>query len=228
MSRGPDPRVERGTRAMVELQRARVAAGAGRLGWKAAFGSPSGLVALGLDRPLVGFLSQDRRLAPGSTASVQGWAKPMFEAEIAVHLGQDLPPGPSSAGVREAVAGLSVAIELADLDPPPVDVEEILAGNIFHRHVVVGDLRPGDLGDVVVTVTRGGEEVARTADPQALTGRLLDVVTSMAGTLALAGERLLAGDVVITGAVVPPLEVAAGDRMAVDVSGLGRLELTIG
>ena len=87
MSGGPDPRVERGTRAMVELQRARVAAGAGRLGWKAAFGSPSGQAALGLDRPLVGFLSQDRRLAPGSTASVQGWVKPMFEAEIAVHLG---------------------------------------------------------------------------------------------------------------------------------------------
>jgi 2-keto-4-pentenoate hydratase len=225
-----DPRVVRGTRALLELQRRSVAAGAGRLGWKAAFGSPSGLEALGLDRPLVGFLTHDRRLAPGATAPVEGWARPMFEAEIAVHVAHDLPVAPSRSAVEDAVAGLSVAIELADLDPPPVDVVEILEGNIFHRHVVLGEVvqRWRELEGVVVTVSRDGEEVARTGDPQALTGRWVDVVTSMAGTLAQEGERLLAGDVVITGAVVPPLEVAAGDRMTVDVSGLGHIELTIG
>jgi 2-keto-4-pentenoate hydratase len=215
---------------MLELQRRSVAAGAGRLGWKAAFGSPSGLASLGLDRPLVGFLTHDRRLAPGATVPVEGWVRPMLEAEIAVHVGHDLPVGPSRSAVQEAVDGLSAAIELADLDPPPVDVVEILAANVFHRHVVLGEVVRTwrELDEVVVTVTRDGEEVARTDDPQALTGRWVDVVTSMAGTLAQEGERLRAGDVVITGAVVPPLAVAAGDRMAVDVSGLGRVELTIG
>ena len=229
MSDGLDPRVTQATRAMVQLQRERVAAGAGRLGWKAAFGSPSGLATLGLDRPLVGFLTRDRQLAPGAAASVEGWVRPMFEAEVAVHIGRDLPPSPDAPAVEEAIAGLSAAIELADLDPPPSDVAEILAGNIFHRHVLVGDVRqqPHDLAGVTVTVTRDGAEVARTDDPQALTGRLVDVVTSMAGTLGQAGERLLAGDVIITGAVVPPLAISAGQRLTVDVSGLGRLELTI-
>jgi 2-keto-4-pentenoate hydratase len=49
----------------------------------------------------------------------------------------------------------------------------------------------------------------------------------MAGTLAQVDERLRAGDVLITGAVVPPVDVAPGDRMGVDLGDLGRLEVTI-
>ena len=229
MTGAPDPRVLTGTRAMVALQRRRVAAGAGRLGWKAAFGSPSGLAALGLDRPLVGFLTRDRQLVPGATVSVEGWTRPMLEAEIAVHIGRDLPLAPEGPVVEEAIAGLSAAIELADVDPPPSDVVEILSGNIFHRYVVVGDLHAErrDATDVRATVSRHRVEVARTDDPQALTGRLLDVVTSMAETLAQVDERLLAGDVIITGAVVPPLEIEPGDRLTVELAGLGALEVTI-
>jgi 2-keto-4-pentenoate hydratase len=224
-----DARVLRGTRAMAALQRRRVDAGAGRLGWKAAFGSPSGLALLGLQHPLVGFLTRDRQLQPGATADVSGWARPMLEAEVAVHIGRDLPPSPGPALVEEAVAGLSAAIELADLHPPPSDVVEILSDNIFHRHVMVGAVRPGrrDLRDVSASVSRGGAEIARTDDPQALTGQLLDVVASMADTLALVDERLQAGDVIITGAVVPPLEVGPGDRVTVEVAGLGALEVRI-
>lgn len=230
MSGDLDPRVLEGTRTMLALQRGRVAAGAGRLGWKAAFGSPSGQAALGLTRPLVGFLTRDRRLEPGVTASVEGWTAPRLEAEVAVHLGRDLPTCPSRTQVEQAVAGLSAAIELADLDPPPTDVGEIMGGNIFHRHVLLGPLQQGrlDVAGVVATVSRDGVEVARTDDPQAQTGLVLDVVTSMADTLGRLGERLLAGDVVITGAVVPPLAVAPGQRLAVELTGLGRVEVAIG
>ena len=227
---GPlDPRVLAGTRTMIARQRDRVGAGAGRLGWKAAFGSPSGLATLGLDRPLVGFLTRDRQVAPGATVSVGGWVRPVLEAEVAVHIAHDLPPEPDADAVAAAVAGLSAAIELADVDAPPSDVVEILSGNIFHRHVVLGTLRPErrDLAGVRACVTRNGEDVATTDEPEALTGRLLDVVTSMAGTLAQVDERLRAGDVLITGAVVPPIDVAPGDRMSVDLAHLGRLEVTI-
>lgn len=229
MSGDLDPRVDTGTRAMAALQRRRVAAGAGRLGWKAAFGSPAGLATLGLDRPLVGFLTRDRQLEPGATVTVEGWTRPMLELEVAVHIGRDLPRSPHRAVVEEAVAGLSAAIELADVHPPPTDVVEILSGNIFHRHVMLGELRAGrpDVTGVRATVSRGGDEVAVTDDPQALTGQLLDVVTSMADTLAQVDERVLAGDVIITGAVVPPLAVASGDRLAVGLTGLGALDVTI-
>ena len=229
MNEAVDARVLAGTRAMVELQRRRVAAGAGRLGWKAAFGSPSGMATLGLDRPLVGFLTHDRLLEAGATVSVEGWTRPMLEAEVAVHIGRDLPPSPARSDVEDAVVGLSAAIELADLDPPPTDVVEILGGNIFHRHVVLGELRPGrrDVEGMLATITRDESEVARTDDPQALTGQVLDVVTSMAADLAQVDERLLSGDVVITGSVVPPLQVAPGQHLRVELAGLGALEVTI-
>jgi 2-keto-4-pentenoate hydratase len=229
MSGDHDPRIIEGTLAMVALQQRRLDAGAGRLGWKAAFGSPSGRAALGLDGPLVGFLTEDRRLPPGATALVDGWTRPMLEAEVAVHIGSDLPPNPGMAAVQRAIAGLSAAIELADVDQPPSDVVEILRGNIFHRHVMVGELRAGrrDLTGVRATVSRNDAEVAATDDPEALTGHLLGVVTSMAATLAQVDERLLEGDVIITGAVVPPLEVQPGDRLTVALSGLGSLQVTI-
>lgn len=229
MSDAVDARVLAGTRAMLALQRRQVADGAGRLGWKAAFGSPSGQAALGLDRPLVGFLTRDRLLEAGASASVEGWVRPMLEAEIAVHIGCDLPASPEVADVRDAVAGLSAAIELADLDPPPTDLVQILSGNIFHRHVMLGELHPGvtDASGVRATVTRDGAEVGRTDDPQALTGQIVEVVASMAGTLAQVDERLLAGDVVITGAVVPPLEIGPGDHLTVELTGLGALEVTL-
>jgi 2-keto-4-pentenoate hydratase len=50
----------------------------------------------------------------------------------------------------------------------------------------------------------------------------------MADTLGQVDERLLGGDVLITGAVVPPLRVAPGDRLSVELSGLGALEIRFG
>jgi 2-keto-4-pentenoate hydratase len=84
-----------------------------------------------------------------------------------------------------------------------------------------------DLAGVRAVVTRNGAEVARTDAPEALIGRLLEVVTSMADTLGQVDERLLAGDVLITGAVVAPVAVTPGDRMAVELTGLGSLEVRI-
>ena len=184
---------------------------------------------LGLDRPLVGFLTRDRLIEPGASVSVQGWVAPMLEAEVAVHLGRDVDAGAPQEKVVAAITGLSAAIELADVDPPPRDVEQILAGNIFHRYVVLGpvDRDRSDLEGVTGLVTRNGIEVDRADDPEALTGRLLDVVAALADRLAAGGERLQAGDVVIAGSVVTPVPIAPGDLMTVSLGGLGELSLRI-
>src|SRR5665647_2561819 len=50
-------------------------------------------------------------------------------------------------------------------------------------------------------------EVARTGDPEALTGKLIDIVATVANTLAAFGERLSGGDVIITGSITPPLMI---------------------
>ncbi len=54
---------------------------------------------------------------------------------------------------------------------------------------------------------RRGAEATRTTDPEALTGKLPDIVAHVANTLAAFGEKLSAGDVIITGSITPPLMI---------------------
>ena len=223
-----DPRVVRGSATMLAVRDQEVARGAEPLGWKVGFGAPAALAALGLDRPIVGFLTRDRLLPSGSPVSVAGWTKPVLEAEVAAHLAADLGPGASPAEALAAVGGWSVAIELADVTFAPTDVEEILAGNIYHRWVLLGPVVPSLPSPLSFSVSRDGEELAATADPEALTGELGFVLASVADALAASGVGLAAGDVVITGSVVPPVPVAGGGSWRVGADGLGEVAVRLG
>src|SRR5882757_4366271 len=163
-----DPRVVRGMRAQLALRRERIAAGDKALGWKVGFGAPAMLEQLGIAGPLVGFLTQNARVQSGATVSLVGWSKPVAEPEIAVHIGRDLAAGADAATAAAAIAGISPAIELADVDAPPEDPERILAGNIYQRHVVLAGARPARVGSsadgLVCSVIRHGREFAKTSD----------------------------------------------------------------
>jgi 2-keto-4-pentenoate hydratase len=130
------------------------------------------------------------------------------EPEIAVHMGKDLPGGADRATTAAAIAALGPAIELADLNPPPDDVEVALAGNIFHRHVILGPSDPARAGakldGLVGHVFRRGALAAKQENVEQLIGEMIGIVQHVAGTLAAHGERLRAGDVIITGSIVPP------------------------
>ncbi|WP_148571281.1 fumarylacetoacetate hydrolase family protein [Nocardioides caldifontis] len=223
-----DPRIVRGTERLLEVQCDAVDKGAERLGWKAGFGAPSSLASLGTDRPLVGFLTRDRLLPDGGSVDVSGWKRPVLEAEVAAHMGADLGAGATAAEALAAVGGWSVAIELADVDRAPDDVEEIVAGNIFHRHVLLGPVVGQRPEPLVFVVTSDGVEVARTAEPEEITGELGSVLASMADTLAACGAGLRAGDVVITGSVVPPIPLDGEASWLVDAEGLGRIGVRVG
>ena len=224
-----DPRIARGTAAMLELRRARLAEGDRAVGWKVGFGSPAAFELLRIDRPLVGFLTDRGLVDDGGAVAVGGWTQPMLEPEIAVHLARDVPGDATRDDVRAAMRGLSAAIELADVDTPPADPEPIVAGNIFHRHVLLG---PVDEGRTTADGIRGrlvrdGEEIAATDAPEAATGELAEVVRLTAELLAANGERLRAGDVVITGSIVPPVKVAPGESVTVEIDPLGSLTVVI-
>jgi 2-keto-4-pentenoate hydratase len=224
-----DERIADGMRAQLALRRERLGAGDRALGWKVGFGSPAAMERLGTDRPLVGFLLDSNLLPDGAEVRLDGWAAPALEPEIAVHLAHDVPPGASADEIRAAVAGLSAAIELVDVDPPPTDVRQVLAGNVFHRHVLLGPVRagwtaPADLSGRALV---DGAEVAATDDVTALTGGTLEVLSLTAELLDLCGEQLRAGDVVITGSVVPPVQLTAGRTVAVELGLLGPLSVSL-
>jgi 2-keto-4-pentenoate hydratase len=221
-----DPRVVRGMRVQLDLRRQRLAGGDKSLGWKVGFGAPAMLKQLGIGGPLVGFLTQNARVQPGGSVSLAGWAKPVAEPEIAVHIGRDVPADADCDAAAAAIAGISPAIELVDVHTPPRDPERILAENIYQRHVVLGGTGPARAGSkpdgLTCRILRRGKESARTSDPQANTGQWVEIVRHVAHVLAAFGERLRAGEIIITGSVVPPLALEPGEAdIAFEVDPLG-------
>lgn len=223
-----NPAVRRGLELMLERRSELLARGERTIGWKLGFGAPRWLEAFGLSGPLVGYLPESRWHPPGATVSCEGWANPVAEPEIAVRIGHDV-EDPSDA--VDAVTGLGPAIELADVDPPPDDIEETLAGNIFHRAVIVGDLDPSlsprDLGGLRARVQVDGVEVADTTDLESMTGKLDVILTHTAALLIAAGEMLRAGELVIAGSVIPPVPVTPGSSIGFELDPLPAVSVRV-
>lgn len=226
-----DPRLVRGMERQLNLRRERVDNGEKPLGWKVGFGAPAALELLGIEGPLVGFMTHKSRLPSGTSASIVGWTKPMVEPEIAVYMGSGLAAGANREDVRAAVAAIGPAIELADVHFPPSDVEAILAGNIYHRHVILGQADSSRAGcvldELVGQVYHNGKIVAEVVDSQAVTGDLIDIVRHVADVLGSFGEQLRADDVVITGSIVPPIAVAAKDEFRFTLEPVGTIAVQL-
>jgi 2-keto-4-pentenoate hydratase len=202
--------VERGTAALLTRRREILAQGAEPIGWKVGFNLPAIQERLGIDGPLAGFLTSDGLLEDGSE-----WddLPVVVESEVAVELGPD----------GRSIAALLPALELAD--PPDLDlgVEQILAGNIFHRAVAFGprvETQEPGAGRILVN---GEQQHSLSAER---TGANLDaMVEAVAGRLAEAGEELQPGDRIITGILAPPHEAQPGDTVRLELESLGAVEL---
>jgi 2-keto-4-pentenoate hydratase len=209
-----DPAVRNGTRRMLQLRKDLIAAGEVAVGWKLGFGAPAWLERFGIPGPMVGFLIDSRRHSSGSTVDIEGWAAPVAEPEIAVHLGADI-DDPAQAVV--SISSIAAAIELADVDPPPDDLEEVVAGNIYHRAVILSDpiakTGASALAGLFGRVSRDGNEVATTSDVEAMTGAVGQILSHSARLLGVFGEGFRVGDVVILGSVVPPLQIRPGETI---------------
>lgn len=215
MNAWDDPRVQTGMPAQLAKRRTRIAAGEKPLGWKVGLGAPAAMHRLGLKAPLVGFLMQRGLLLSGSAVSLKDFTKPVAEPEICVRMARDLGAGSTPDDAVAAVKEILPAIELAEFDPPPTpdNLDAVLEGDIYQRHVILcGNTRPGGgVAGLTSRVFRRGAETAATTDVEALTGKLADIVAHVANTLAAYGEKLSAGDVIITGSITPPIMIEADE-----------------
>jgi 2-keto-4-pentenoate hydratase len=210
-----DARIARGMTEQLARRRALIAAGEKPLGWKVGFGAPAMMEKFRITAPLVGYLMKGGLIASGGSASLKGWVKPVAEPEIAVHIGRDVAGGGDRAAAAAAIAALGPAIELADAGLPFEDPEAILKVNIFQRHVILGEPDAARAGGTTAGLTarllRRNAEAARTSDPEAATGKVVDIVRHVADVLAAFGERLSGGDIAIAGSVLPPALVEADE-----------------
>lgn len=211
-----DPRIARGMRAQFELRARRLKAGEQPIGWKVGFGTPAGMQRLNITAPLIGFLTDSSLLASGAEFSLTGMTKPVIEPEIAIYIGKDVPSGADRQTAAAAVAALGPAIEIADLDAPVEDPEPILAGNIFHRRVIIGPRDSAHAGARLAglsgDVTRHNTKVPPPATLEANTGELIGIVQHVANVVAACGETLRAGQFIIAGSIVPPILLEPGEE----------------
>jgi 2-keto-4-pentenoate hydratase len=200
--------VERGTTALLTRRREILAQGAEPIGWKIGFNVPETQERLGIDAPLAGFLTSD-------TLVEDDWDEypVIVESEVAVEVGDD----------GRSITALLPALEIAD--PPDLDlaVEQILAGNIFHRGVAFGPrVETREPGAARILVN--GEE-QHTVAAEHTGKRLQAMVEAVAARLAAAGEELRPGERIITGIIAPPHEAAPGDTVRLELESLGSVEL---
>jgi 2-keto-4-pentenoate hydratase len=222
-----DAAVQRGLHAQLREWRARLAAGEQRVGWKLGYMDAAARNRMGLSHPLVGYLTSGRRIPNGGRFMPAPGAQLLVEAELAVRLGRDVPADSSPAAALHAIDALAPAIELVDIAHPLSEVEAILACDLFHAAVALGEPQAIARYPAMETVTgrlrindRGLGEVA-TASLPADPGALLILVAQL---LAPHGVSLRTGDWIITGAAIKPAPAQPGDHIEVDLDHLGRVE----
>lgn len=216
-----------GTRRMLDRRSMLLEQGERMIGWKLAFGAPHWLDRFGHSGPLVGYLAASNVKESGATVSCQDWIHPVAEPEIAVYFGTDVD---EPDRVAESISGVGAAIELADVDSPPDDLGRVLAGNIFHRAVILGQPDHSRVGGSVVGmrahITNNGSVVADTEELTALTGDLVSILGHTARLLQAAGAQLKGGELVIAGSVVPAVPLRPGDRVRFELVPLLPISVT--
>ena len=196
---------------MLVRRREILARGAEPLGWKVGFNVPAMQERLAIDGPLAGFLTTDGLLEDGAEVSLDGPL--VVESEVAVELGDD----------ARSIAALLPALELADPPDLELGVEQILAGNIFHRAVAFGPRLETAAPGAARILVNGSLEHSLPAEHAG--AHLTDMVDAIAGRLAAAGEELRPGERIITGALAPPHPAEPGDKVRLELEALGGVEL---
>jgi 2-keto-4-pentenoate hydratase len=191
------------------------------VGWKIGREIAEARTLLG-DRPVLGALTSATVLPDAGIYAAHHSAL-RAETEVLVRMRDDITPTAKPADVRAAIAGVGVALELVDTGRPPGDLAQIIADNVFHRAVVLGDTHhPLDAANVNATLTIDG----RTHRADKELPDLVGAVGEAAALLELGGERLMAGDLLLTGSLVH-VPVGPGDHLIAEIAGLGQVSASI-
>ena len=155
---------------------------------------------------MIGYLTSATVLEPGGEFDGAAATELRADAELAVEIRPELDP-----------VSFGAALELVDVTRPPHDFESIVGGNLWHRGVAFGPLRPEPPPDLVEAEIRingspAGSNRAR-VDPA-------EAARIAAELLAAVGERLEHGDRIICGSLVQ-VPVAPGDEVVAALGELG-------
>lgn len=188
---------------------------------------------LGVDQPDYGVLFADMEYLSGAHLPAERLIQPKAEGEIAFVVGRDLRDEQLSwSAFLHGLEYALPAIEIVDsaIADWKITLVDTVADNASCGLYVLG-LEPRRIGEVALGAAalelRKNDKTAAIGAGAACLGNPLLAAYWLAKTMAAAGQPLIAGDVVMSGALGPMVPIAAGDRVEVDIGGLGRVSCTL-
>lgn len=221
-----------------ELNRLLINAGMGEMvGHKIGCTTPVMQAFVNINQPCAGRIFSKTVMHEHGQVPRHGFVKIGMECEIAVRLGRDLPPQSTPYTrdtVAPAVAEVMAAIELVDEryeNYRALGVPTLVADDFFNAGCVLGrpvaNWQSLDLAALTGRAVINGVEVGRGVGSMVL-GHPLNALAWLANAQAehhLPG--LKAGEFVMLGSVVATQWLNAGDRVRIEISGLGEVALDI-
>ena len=206
----------------------RVAEGEQQIGWKVGLTAKTIQAQFGFHEPVFGCVLE--RAPSGIHLRAAELILPGFESELCLRIGAPLSADVTLEQVRAAVEAVHPALEIIETRGDlSAQVAVAMADNAQQKTVVLGDAVPlgaMQLDRVACQVKINGATRAR-GTGAAVLGNPLHSVIWLAGKLAQFGRRIQAGDIIMTGSLVRQFPLTAGDRVCVDFSGVGRVEVNI-
>ncbi len=187
---------------------------------------------LGVFQPDFGFLTDAMHFADGAEISIpERLIQPRAEAEIAFLLRTGLQgPGVSEKDVLAATECILPCFEIVDsrIRNWEIRIQDTIADNASCGVYVLGEARadPADfeLPDLQVKVYKNDRFLSE-GRGAAVQGNPLTAVAWLANTLGRYGIPFEAGETILSGSLVPLEPVQVGDRMRLELQGVGEASL---
>lgn len=207
----------------------RIAAGEQIIGAKLGLTSAAKQQRMGVDQPIVGFLTDTMRVdADSLAAAAAGWAQPRIEPEIAFVTGRPLSSPLTLAEAGRTVDAVTVAAEIIDsrYDGYRFRLPDVVADNTSAAGFLVGSLsRLADLHDLarVRAEVEVDGDVVHAATGAAILGHPLRAIVWLSGHLARHGQTLPEGSLVLAGALTDAVPLTVGRQYTIRMGRLGAL-----
>ncbi len=183
---------------------------------------------LGVYQPDFGFLTDRMEYEDNAEIPVAGnLIQPKAEGEIAFRLKADLAgPGVTEQRVLDATETIIPCFEVVDsrIQDWKIKIQDTVADNASCGVYVLGsnevDPRDFDLPNLKMKIYKN-DEFHSEGLGSAVQGNPLTAVAWLANTLGELGIPFKAGEVILSGSLAPLIPVVAGDRMHLELEGVG-------
>lgn len=227
----PELDVDTGYRIQDETLRRRLARGETLVGVKLGLTSKAKQERMGVDQPLVAWLTDAMVLQPGDPVPQDALIHPRIEPEIVFVMRERLEgPGVTAEQALAAVGEVLAGAEVIDsrYRDFKFDLKSVVADNTSASRFVVGgravDARSVDLRTTGIVLEKNGQAVALGAGAAVL-GHPAAAVAMLVNHLGRRGQSLPAGSLVLSGGATEAVSVQPGDHVSLRVQGMGSVSL---